>query len=296
MPDQTVTDDDRRKAHEWARMAADNNHDPHNAPWRVAARLLLDHVPAPPATLADELRVMLEKRDAGEVTSFAGLLARVEAVEKENRATLNHAYDERDEALVERDEARAEAKTWREQDENYREFRGKFRTVQQERDEARAEVERLKRDLAEAYKTRDARDDEVDRLRAERDEALDKATLWEGEYEELRESEQSLRRDLADVDAEVERLTAERDGAREEIAWLRNGPGHTEVATDLPDPADVPVNTFWLIEFEGKHYEARRIPWSFREHHWSFMRDGAPCSAKDAEVTLVSRLVPGVTA
>lgn len=38
--------------------------------------------------------------------------------------------------------------------------------IEQERDEARAEVERLKRDLAEAYKARDSRDDEVYSLRA----------------------------------------------------------------------------------------------------------------------------------
>lgn len=75
--------------------------------------------------------------------------------------------------------------------------------IEQDRDEARAEVERLDA-VAEDYARR------ATAALTERDEAR----------------------------ADAERLTAERDGAREEIAWLRNGPGHTEVATDLPDPAE----------------------------------------------------------
>lgn len=102
-----VTDEDCRKAHEWAVT--------HRAPTvpdeaRAAARAIRAHVPAPPATLADELRKLatvlpVERQWLDEIDLLA---ARVEAVEKENRAALNHAYDERDEALVERDEARAE--------------------------------------------------------------------------------------------------------------------------------------------------------------------------------------------
>ena len=116
-----------------------------------------------------------------------------------------------------------------------------------------------------------------------------------------------MEHDLTEARAEVERLTAERDGAREEIAWLRNGPGHTEVATYLPnpadvqkgaestaeslDPADVPPGEVWLVEVYGEKRNAVKdggdcIPWN------TINGNGRLSSVRNADVTLIARLLP----
>lgn len=124
-----------------------------------------------------------------------------------------------------------------------------------------------------------------------------------------------------EVRAEVERLTAERDGAREEIAWLRNGPGHTEVATDLPDPddghterpdddwiagmkdatryavnatltpADVQPGEAWLVEVNRERRTAVKdsdagIPWN------TVNTSGVFHAEYNEDITLITRLVP----
>lgn len=54
MTDHDVTDDDWRNAYKWARMAANNDADPADAPWKIVARIFLDTVAAP-KTIAEEL-------------------------------------------------------------------------------------------------------------------------------------------------------------------------------------------------------------------------------------------------
>lgn len=273
MTDQTdqtpVTDDDLRKAHEWARMAADNNHDPHNAPWRVAARLFLDHVPAPPKTLAGELRE-LNKGDIP-LGALLELADRVEAVEKENRAALNHAYDERDEALV-------------------------------ERDEARTKVEEVEGHLSKSWRQRDAKDVELERLSRER-EQQEKALVEHGRllaearaaFDEVENRNLNLEADLRESHAEVERLTA---SLNRQCTTVTPSVHNTDVLTvssdTLPDPADVKPGEPWLIRVGEREAVANRDGTS---DWWTWsvsFFEGAPCSAKDAEVTLVSRLVPDV--
>ncbi|MGO1992983.1 MAG: hypothetical protein ACTH2Y_14245 [Corynebacterium sp.] len=233
MPDQTpVTIDDRRKAHEWARMAADNNHDPHNVPWRVAARLFLDHVPAPPKTLAGELRE-LNKGDIP-LGALLELADRVEAVEKENRAALNHAYDERDEALV-------------------------------ERDEARTKVEEVEGHLSKSWRQRDAKDVELERLSRER-EQQEKALVEHGRllaearaaFDEVENRNLNLEADLDLIAAapelaqtiagmewqwSVERLTE--DGSR----WL----------IDRPWTCDRELAETWLRKYDGSRLVRRLV-------------------------------------
>lgn len=115
MPDQTPVTDDDRKAHEWASSPARQS----NGLLAPVTRAILAHVPAPPATLADELRGTVQ--DLSQVVglgTFDGLeeaitdiADRVEAIEKENRdmeRELNNARDERDEAQHELDEAQAD--------------------------------------------------------------------------------------------------------------------------------------------------------------------------------------------
>ena len=133
--------------------------------------------------------------------------------------------------------------------------------------EARAEVERLKRDLAEAYKTRDARDDEVDSLRAE-----------------------------------VERLTAERDRL-EAAQYLSDGSAWggpvreptvqkgAESNAETPDPADVKPGEAWIVEVRGERRAAVKDrddyePWN------TFNADGWYLCEDNGDVNLIARLVP----
>lgn len=140
MPEQTpVTDDDRSAAYEWAASL-----DPDMRCWtdreRAAARVILAtvpaHVPAPPATLADELRTA----SWGDIPALAD---RVEAVEKE-----------RDEARTKVEEVEGHlSKSWRQRDAKDVELERLSREREQQEKalvehgrllaEARAEVERL---------------------------------------------------------------------------------------------------------------------------------------------------------
>lgn len=135
--------------------------------------------------------------------------------------------------------------------------------AQMERDltEARAEAERLTADLAEAYKTRDARDDEVDRLRAE-----------------------------------VERLTAVNENLRRtdnyrEFKEFLGVQKAAESNAETPDPADVKPGEAWVVECRGERRAAVKdnddtVPWC------TVNADGWFNAEKNESVTLVSRLVP----
>ncbi|MGP9720128.1 hypothetical protein [Corynebacterium sp. AOP40-4SA-5] len=112
MPDQTPVTIDDRNAHAWADRILDPSTvtTPDELP---AARAIRAHVPAPPATLADELRYRATllyngDPDGDSAAVISALADRVEAVEKER-------------------------------DEHVRDYR----VVRNQRDEARAEVERL---------------------------------------------------------------------------------------------------------------------------------------------------------
>lgn len=228
-----ITDQDRRDARKWADEIS--GRPTLNTIARAAMRYILATVDAPTPTLSEEWRDILEKQDAGEAVSFSGLLARTDQME--------HYFEE----------ARAEAILW---EGKYEDVRESEKSLHIDPADADTEVDHLKRDLTEAYKTRDARADEVDRLRAE-----------------------------------VERLTAERDGAREEIAWLRNGPGHTEVATDLPDPADVKPGEAWLVEVGGERRTAVKDGKDFVP--WHTINTGGRLSyVRNDDVILIARLVP----
>ncbi|MGP9622224.1 hypothetical protein ACT3S7_04485 [Corynebacterium sp. AOP34-AQ2-28] len=92
MSDQAPVTDDDRKAHEWAHANKGRAND-------SVARAIFRHVPAPPATLADELRTA----SWGDIPALAD---RVEAVEKE-----------RDEARTKVEEVEGHlSKSWRQRD------------------------------------------------------------------------------------------------------------------------------------------------------------------------------------
>lgn len=157
MPDHTPVTDDDREAHEWCDRVEQNPNfagDKANA----AARAIRAHVPAPPKSLAEEVReaLMFRVNDTdGEGFRVAiDLSNRVEALSR-GSDHWKHKYDE----------DRAEAKTWREQNENDCE------AYSEELAEARAEVEQWKSntgqanlDLANAQRKHRA---EVERLTAQ---------------------------------------------------------------------------------------------------------------------------------
>lgn len=271
MPDQTpVTDDDRRTAYEWAASL-----DPDMRCWtdreRAAARVILATVPAPPATLADEIREEGAGRPPGAVKRVNALADRVEAVEKENRAALKHAYDERDEALV-------------------------------ERDEARTKVEEVEGHLSKSWRQRDAKDVELERLSRER-EQQEKALVEHGRllaearaaFDEVENRNLNLEADLRESHAEVERLTASLNRQCTTVTPSVHNTDVLTVSSDaLPDPADVPSEEMWLIRTKKNQLMAGvRNPngdWSVLAHN-GFSRE---CELDDEDVTLVARLVPDV--
>lgn len=103
--DQTPVTDDDRKAREWA----DGHSLEVHGPWAPIARAIRAHVPAPPATLADELReavsgLPVESKLKHQIGSLAD---RVEEMEERTRQAESYA-GEYHQAIRERDEARAE--------------------------------------------------------------------------------------------------------------------------------------------------------------------------------------------
>ncbi|MEJ6549870.1 hypothetical protein PQI66_09970 [Corynebacterium sp. USCH3] len=134
-----VTDDDRL-AHEWADMA--ENYPDEATTWKATARAIRAHVPAPPATLADELRETAGMMNyaatrAPEIRDRINKHAdRVEAVEKENRDNVHRIIEWMGTAGT----LRAEVELLKEQDEARKDELHKYREI---RKNQRAELARL---------------------------------------------------------------------------------------------------------------------------------------------------------
>lgn len=131
-------------------------------------------------------------------------------------------------------------------------------------EEARAEVYHLKRDLTEAYKTRDARaddlqqrDDEIDRLIRERHEAL----------------------------AKVERLT----DVQKQLDDVQKG---AESNAESLDPADVKPGEAWVVECRGERRNAMKDSDDNNEPWNTVNTDGWYLLEDNKDVTLIARLVP----
>ena len=229
-----ITDQDRRVAHEWAASIGPEM-DCLSANTRAVARVILATVDAPAPTLAEELRSWAE-----------------DASYDEDRDNLLHAADRAEQMEHGIAEARAEV-------EKERDFGV---ALAHERDDARAKVERLKRDLAEAYKTRDARDDEVDSLRAdvERLTALNERLRKTDNYREF----------------------------RDKFLTVQKG---AESNAESLGPADVKPGEAWIVECRGERRTAVKdhddaVPWC------TFNADGWFLAEDNEEVTLIYRLVP----
>lgn len=174
MTDQTtpVTDDDR-EAHVWANEVSDDSE------WgriQAVVRAIRAHVPAPPATLADELRAHAKwERDIGATGHSADLYAlanRVEAVEVEN-VSLRIERDQADYLMKKAD---------RELDES----RAAEKAVQRACDDWEAEARKVRGDL---------------------DEARGEVAAWMKVYQALTDQHTATVAALDEARAEVERLT-----------------------------------------------------------------------------------------
>ena len=139
-----------------------------------------------------------------------------------------------------------------------RDYSARAEQIEQERDDARAEVERLTGTVK-----------------------------WQEEIIRRMNDEH------AGHAAEVKRLTTKVEEQCEwnraitnQVASLTNHP-----ATDLPDPADVPYGEAWLVEYHGDCVPAlRRLD---HPGEWSLVRkNGTGGHVRSQDITLVTRLVP----
>lgn len=154
MTDQTpVTDDDLRKARQWAMdTIAEAEAEDRHLGYHHAACVILATVPAPPVTLADELRE-LNKGDIP-LGALLELADRVEAVEKARDKAQQDAVDAWEHAAQ---TAREHVRIMelREQD---------YVRVASERDEAQHELDETRADLRDVTNLLDQARAEVERL------------------------------------------------------------------------------------------------------------------------------------
>lgn len=304
MNDQTPVTDLSRRARDWA----ERRHPTEGSPDWFAAKYILDTVPVPTMTLADEIREEGAGRPPGAVKRVNALADRAEAVEKENKTLAARVEGVEDEAAEMR-EAECDLR-----DRNA-EWRQDARRFRQERDEARAEVEEVKGYLSEAYQQRDVKDAEVERLMQER-EQQEKALVEHGRLLSEARAERdrartdcikektrnrNLESDYQDVHAEVERLTRESAARLDQINALEGkvdrmlAVGSTYPADTLPDPADVPEGEAWIVEVEGEEEHLLGLRNGGEPHAWetfSFTTRGSGGWCADTAVTLVARLSP----
>lgn len=270
MPDQTptVTAGAIRRAHEWCDLHWPT--DENRTPMADVIRHYRATVPAPPATLADEIREA-DWNGLGDQIIAGRFADRVEAVEKE------------------RDEARDMA----------RRFVDEADDLVVERDEARTKVEEVEGHLSKSWRQRDAKDVELERLSRER-EQQEKALVEHGRllaearaaFDEVENRNLNLEADLRESHAEVERLTASLNRQCTTVTpSVHNTDGLTVSSDALPDPADVPTNEPW--EVVGPNGPAIGYRDGHEDLPWSVVhKDGNGCDdLSDGRVTLVARLV-----
>lgn len=241
-----ITDEDRRAARVWAKNWQGDQDDDTSA----AARIILATVEAPP--LSEDLAHVTKHWETWPTEAITdGLTA----------ATDRAKQMEHDLA-----EARAEAILW---EGKYEDVRESEQSLHIDLADADAEVDHLKRDLTEAYKTRDSRCDEVDRLRAEVERLTDV-------NETLRRTNnfKGFRERLADV--------------QKQLADVQKG---AESNAESLDPADVPAGEAWLVEFYGEKRNAVKdgddsTPWN------TVTAGGLFSYVRNDDVTLIARLVP----
>jgi hypothetical protein len=250
----------------------------------AAARVLEALLPAPPATLADELREWGARPfDGLDWTRFHALADRVEDVEKENHdmeRELNNAWDERD-----------EAERWKVQRDEAMDRHADDRIALAE---ARAEVEQMSRQVADQITALHTANAEVERLRKELGEERSKV------HESSRVEDEAVKLSywLADAlgehvdDQDNETLVKTVQRLIERLTRERTVKDSRTVAPDLPDPADVPSEEMWLIHIQGGQAMAgirnSGGSWSVLAYN-GFARED---DLADEKVTLVARLVP----
>ncbi|MGN0097202.1 MAG: hypothetical protein ACI38U_14205 [Corynebacterium sp.] len=265
MPDQTPVTDDDREAHLFADDVL-RNPDSHSVWTNSAARAIKAHVPAPPASISDELRYRATllyngDPDGDSAAAISALADRVEAVEKENKRLIGEAE---------------ERQAWN------RELTEQKATLARERDAARAEAERWK---------------------VQRDEAMDRHADDRIALAEARAEVEQMSRQVADQMTAIHTANAEVARLTREVGWWAShgtsgGAGTSKesltVASDLPDPADVPESEPYLVKFEDGQWIGLRSDPVDVDEPWQLvnLNDTGIAWTSDAKITLVSRLVP----
>ncbi|MGP9760683.1 hypothetical protein [Corynebacterium sp. AOP12-C2-36] len=231
----TVTDEAIRRAHEWCDLHWPT--DENRTPMADVIRHYRATVPAPPATLAAELRYRATllyngDPDGDSAAVISALADRVETVEKERDKAQQDAVDAWEHAAqTDRDHVRAMG-LW-EQD---------YARVAKERDEARAEVRGLTTDI-------ESTDSAMAHVERQRDEARAELVrisdiLDGGPEQRLEDTVRKWRHEAEEAHAEVERLTRESAARLDQIKELESkvsrmvATGSTYPSDALPDPAD----------------------------------------------------------
>lgn len=274
MTDRTPVTDDDRKAHEWADEVED---DQDWARAQAVVRAIRAHVPAPPATLADELRgVDLQMENNDLRRKLNSLADRAEAIEKENRDTdrvLNEAWAERDEARAEVERAKNVA------------GRESLNLVNAQRDH-RAEVERLTAQHTWPKTTSDGHTYEAPTTYSELVRLVNDATKGVVEGWDAGELPPEPTWTMVGIALrEVQRLTRDRT-----VKDSRT--------VALPDPADVPKGEVWIVRLDGKEGVGVRSDPGSTLSQWKIESFDIHGDIRgwyhDNRVTLISRLVPDV--
>lgn len=138
MSDTTPVTDDDRLAHKWAHANKGGSHD-------SVARAIFRHVPAPTATLAEELRKVAADYDRDgypePIETYRHLADRADELEERTRQAESYA-GKYHEAIQQRDEARAERD----------EFMNDMISSERKQAKLEAEVERLTATFKETLK------------------------------------------------------------------------------------------------------------------------------------------------
>ncbi|WP_291478459.1 hypothetical protein [Corynebacterium sp.] len=255
-----VNDEGLREARRWAGTVVLA---PENKGVHAAARYILDTIPAPPKSLAEQMLDI-----AGGISSDFGAYAddlnaladRVEAVEKE-RDDLQDIVDASAADLQQRDD----------------------------------EIERLNAEVERLQEQEEARKDELHKYREIRKHQRDELARLNAEVEAIRNAllydGGSLPPGMTVAEG-VEHLARTFDRLNPDLLTADRAPV-TASSAALPDPADVPEGEPWLVEAGIDPGVGFRSP---GRHPWAvaFKESRDVAVVKDTDITLISRLVPEV--
>lgn len=282
MPDQTITDEDLRRAHEWAYRANDSEIISETA--LSAARAIRAHVPAPPKSLADGLRRFGAEYLSESLEDKLSVLADLAKELEHNREKWREAYREA------RTIAEGHLASIKHREE-------RIETLTAERDAARNSEAQMQEQFNQMYEQSQKITNQRDDAWAERDAAREEVERLKEEHSDTLHDRNVLYDRWKMVEEKVDRLTREGlDRNPETKARMEDALAHPERADTvtvkttptLPDPADVPTAQPWLVRDDqglclGVRCDSNSsLPWLLVR-----VRNGNERWRTDADVTLV---------